>query len=111
LEGLSNVLTDSKLFSSRNLIRISQLGDLGRAEKASFFIVVWNDFGDHLEEIVRQKRDSSAMLVYAPYADGRIPDDQMKVIDSCRNSTVTNFRGRLLNDLVTAMITTSYEKG
>jgi hypothetical protein len=46
------------------------------------------------------------MIVYAPYNKGRIPDDQMENLDGKRNTSVTNFRGRLLNDVVTAMITT-----
>jgi hypothetical protein len=34
----------------------------------------------------------------------------MRNLDGKRHTAVTNFRGRLLNDIVTAMITTSYEK-
>jgi hypothetical protein len=34
----------------------------------------------------------------------------MKKIDGHRHTAVTNFRGRLLNDILTAMMTTAYEK-
>ena len=34
----------------------------------------------------------------------------MSLLDKKRNVVVNNFRGRLLNDIVVSMITTSYEK-
>lgn len=61
-------------------------------------------------DILFMKPDECALVVYAPYDQGRIPDEQMKKLDGKRHTAVTNFRGRLLNDIVASMITTSYEK-
>jgi len=68
--------------------------------------VFWPDWSDSLADILNKKPDECALIVYAPYGRGRIPDEQMKQLDGTRNTAVTNFRGRLLNDIVTAMITT-----
>jgi len=74
------------------------------------FLVYWPDWAADIAEILDNKRDECALIVYAPYDKGRIPDDQMKNLDGKRHTAVTNFRGRLLNDIVASMITTNYEK-
>lgn len=110
LNSLRGLLNDSGLFRKNNIIEVTNNGDFGKAEEASVYLVFWPDWTDNLSGIVGMKPDKCALVVYAPYDKGRIPDDQMKNIDGKRHSAVTNFRGRLLNDIVTAMITTSYGK-
>ncbi len=56
------------------------------------------------------KKDGEALVIYAPRSGGPIPENIMSELDTKRNVTVVNFRGRLLNDMVTAMITTGYTK-
>jgi len=105
--SLKNLLTDSKLFRQKNIFEITSREDIGKAEEASVYLVYWHDWINDILEIINQKPDKYAMVIYAPYDKGEIPDEQMKVLDGKRHTTVTNFRGRLLNDIVTAMITTS----
>lgn len=105
LSSIKNLLSDSKLFRQK-IIDIPSKNDLGRAEEASVYLVYWHDWSDEINDILNKKPDSCPMIVYAPYNKGRIPDDQMENLDGKRNTSVTNFRGRLLNDVVTAMITT-----
>ncbi len=108
--SLRNLLVDSDLFRKRNICDITKKDDIGRAECATVYLVFWHDWADDIEEILNKKPDECALIVYAPYDQGRIPDDQMKKLDGKRHTAVTNFRGRLLNDIVTAMITTGYGK-
>lgn len=105
LSSIKSLLSDSRLFR-QNIIEISNKNDLGRAEAASVYLVYWHDWSDEISEILNKKPDNCPMIVYAPYNKGKIPDDQMENLDGKRNTSVTNFRGRLLNDVVTAMITT-----
>lgn len=105
--SLKSLLTDSKLFKQENIFEITCKDDIGKAEEASVYLVHWHDWTDDISEILSKKPDKCAMVVYAPYDKGRIPDEQMKNLDGKRHTAVTNFRGRLLNDIVTAMITTS----
>ncbi len=109
VNSLRSLLLDSKLFRAKNVFEITNVGDIGKAEMASIYLVFWQDWADSIAEILSKKPDACALIVYAPYEKGRIPDDQMKNLDGKRHTAVTNFRGRLLNDIVTAMITTSYE--
>ncbi|MCF8054371.1 MAG: hypothetical protein K9K75_04035 [Deltaproteobacteria bacterium] len=110
VNSLKSLLSDSGLFREKNVFEITQKGDLGKAEKASVYLVYWHDWSADIEKILDMKPDSCALIIYAPYDKGRIPDEQMKNLDGKRHSAVTNFRGRLLNDIVTAMITTSYDR-
>lgn len=108
--SLENLLSDSKLFRPKNIIKIHTSGDIARAEPASVYLMLWHDWSqDDIKEILWQKPDRCALVVYAPYDKGPVPREQMVELDGKRNTTVTNFRGRLLNDVVLSMITTSYE--
>ncbi|MBI2356134.1 MAG: hypothetical protein HYV13_02940 [Candidatus Doudnabacteria bacterium] len=105
LSSIKSLLADSKLFR-QNIIEVPSKNDLGRAEEASIYLVYWHDWSGEINDILDKKPDRCPMIVYAPYNKGKIPDDQMENLDGKRNTSVTNFRGRLLNDVVTAMITT-----
>jgi hypothetical protein len=110
LSSLKSLLTDSKLFNEKNICQITKKEDIGIAERATLYLVFWHDWIDCIDDILRKKPDACALIVYAPRNLGPIPEDQMKKLDGYRHTAVTNFRGRLLNDIVTAMITTGYEK-
>ncbi|HHT9139165.1 MAG TPA: hypothetical protein ACFYEK_18220 [Candidatus Wunengus sp. YC60] len=110
LSSLSSLLTDSGLISSKNIVHIAKEDDFGKAEGSTLFLVYWPDWKDKLMEIKNKKLDGEALVVYAPRSSGMIPENIMAELDKGRNVAVVNFRGRLLNDIVTAMITTGYTK-
>jgi hypothetical protein len=110
LSSLKELLVDSGLFREKNIFAVTKQGDLGAAEKASLYLAYWPDCGTYMDEILRKKPDQCPLVVYAPRENGPIDNEQMKNMDGHRHTAVTNFRGRLLNDIVTAMITTGYEK-
>lgn len=62
-------------------------------------------------QIMQYKKNTTNMVVYAPHRDGKIPDDLFPKINELPHTIVVNFRGRLLNDILTAMMTTPYSKG
>ncbi|MBF0556432.1 MAG: hypothetical protein HQK96_18090 [Nitrospirae bacterium] len=113
IEG-KNLLIDSGLFKEKNIKVITSKNDLGIAEEASIYLFYyWLDWESEILEISGKRKDKCPMIVYAPIIKekpdkGRVPDDVMAKLDERRNTSVTNFRGRLLNDIVTSMITTSY---
>lgn len=108
--SLKSLLLDSGLFKEKNIVEISDARDLGKAEEASVYLVFWHDWAKDIEEILRVKPDKCALIVYSPFHMDRIPNDQMANLDGKRHTAVTQFRGRLLNDIVTSMITTHCEK-
>lgn len=109
-QSLKNMLVDSKIFTEENIIQI-HTNDLRKAEKESVFLVHWKDYQDVMPQILDLKRDSTALIVYAPQSEGRI--ENQTILDNInlqRNSIIVNFRGRLLNDILVSLITTSYER-
>lgn len=106
LRSLEALLADCKLFRKSSVIAIPGREDFGKAEDASVFLMNWADFGQHIDVILRMKKDKTPLIVHA--LPGAIPPAMMGTLANERNVTVCNFRGRLLNDLVTSMITTSY---
>lgn len=107
LPSLKNLLLDSKLMSGKNILEVTSPGDIGRASAATVYIVFWPDWAHDIDAILDQKPDSCALIVYSPYDLEGIAPAQMKKLDGKRHTAVTNFRGRLLNDIITSMITTT----
>ena len=104
------MLIDSKIFKGKNILQVNK-NDLKKAEKETLFLVHWKDYQDEIDDILAIKKDSTALIVYAPQNEGRIePADKMEKINYHRNTIVVNFRGRLLSDILISLITTSYEK-
>lgn len=110
ISSLRSLLLDSGIFNEKNIFDITKEDDIGKAEQASVYLVHWQDWADAYKKILDQKRDGCVLIVYASIDGGKIPADAMKELDSKRNTAVANFRGRILNDIVTAMITTGYER-
>lgn len=108
--SLKDMLVDSKIFCTNNISQINK-NDLKKAENNTIFLVHWKEFQDKIDDILKIKKDSAALVVYAPRSEGIIePVEKMELINSHRNTIVVNFRGRLLNDILTSLITTSCSK-
>ncbi|MCK5062158.1 hypothetical protein KAR28_06470 [Candidatus Parcubacteria bacterium] len=107
--SLKNLLIDSGLFSKNNIYSVTSINDIGVAENKSIYLVFWHDWQDNIDEILSRVKDNTALIVYAPQELGFIPKETMAKLNGKRNVVVTNFRGRLLNDITTSIITTSYK--
>lgn len=109
-QDLRSMLVDSKIFDEKNVEQITK-DNIKKAENYTFFLVHWKEFQTKIDEIIQIKKDTTALVVYAPQNEGRIePIETMEKINSQRNTVVVNFRGRLLNDILVSLITTSYER-
>jgi hypothetical protein len=108
-DDLVNILVDSGIFRKSNVLKITK-GAIKKAEDITLYLVHWKCFNDKLDEILAIKRDATALLVYAPQDEGKIDQESLGKINAERNSLVINFRGRLLNDVLACMITTSYKR-
>lgn len=108
-DSLRDMLLDSGLFRNKNIKKITS-SSLRKGEDYTMMLVNYFEFSTHISEILRYKKDSDALIIYAPQKLGRIDQSIMDEINENRNAIVVNFRGRLLNDLLTSMITTTNEK-
>jgi hypothetical protein len=107
-EALKSMLVDSKLFREKNIVRIDKK-ELKKAQPFSLLLVHWKPFASEMDSILSLKRDNAALIIYAPQNEGFVDKEMLEKINIERNAIIVNFRGRLLNDILTSMITTSYD--
>lgn len=106
---LKDILIDSGMFHTKNILKIDK-ASIKKAEKTSFYIIHYSPYKSSIDEILSMKKDSDALVVYAPQDEGFIEKEILNKLNSQRNTIIVNFRGRLLNDVLVSMITTSFKK-
>jgi hypothetical protein len=103
--GLRECLVDSKLFKESNIVNLGT-DNLEKGKKFSLLLVDWSSTKDAIEQIIAvRESDQTPLIIYAKPAT--IPNDMMSNIADRPNTVVVNFRGRLLNDIITSLITTA----
>lgn len=102
--SLENLIKDSKLFRNENIVKIESDNDLNIDDDITMMLIDYNDFKNELELILNKKKRNNSLIIYCPYDYGRIDDDIMNNIDKTPYSIVTNFRGRLINDIFISML-------
>lgn len=107
--SLRQLLLDSKLFKEKNIIAITTESDITASPTAKLYLVYWPDYKNEIDAILKQKANNTALIVYAP-PENELKSEEMIKLCAERNTIITNFRGRLLNDIVVSMITTGFEK-
>lgn len=111
---LKKDLVDSGIFRENNISPISSQS-LAEVKDRDLLLVHYQSFNENqIKTILADKRSKAGMVFYypefSPQNGKKIPDEMLSQISNKENTTVVNFRGRLLNDIITTLITTSYEK-
>ena len=107
-ESIRATLLDSQIFKAKRIVHIT-LDNIDKAKDKTIFIIDWESFGGKLEQVFSARRNhQTAIVIYAKPAS--IPIERMSDIANRANTVVVNFRGRLLNDVLTSLITTSYDR-
>lgn len=107
-ESFEKLLLDTKLFDKNNITTVTKKEDFGRCEKSTLFLVVWDDYGSQLKEILNKKQDGTALIVYAK--PRQLTDSDWSLLDEHRNVSVVNLRGRLFADILISLMVTGYDK-
>jgi hypothetical protein len=107
-DNFKDLLVDSGLFKEKNIEKITS-NFLSKGERHTMMLVNYNEFTDKIGDILNFKKDSDALIVYVSNRV-TVPPNIVNDINNHRNSILVTFRGRLLNDIVTSLITTAYEK-
>jgi len=106
-EEIKTLLVDSSIFKEKNIVHIT-LNTIDKAKGQTIFLVDWETFKDQIDRVFScTKNHQTAVVIYAK--PGSILPEKMNDIANRQNTVVVNFKGRLLNDILTSLITTSYE--
>lgn len=107
-DSLKACLVESNIFKEKNIVHI-RLDNIDKSKDKTIFLVDWETFGNEIEQVFSARQNhQTAVVIYAKPAS--IPQDKMGDIANRANTVVVNFRGRLLNDIFTSLITTSYDR-
>ena len=107
-ESFKNLLLESSLFSSKNIKFVTKKEDFGTAENSTLYLVIWDDFGCEIKEILNKKTNKTALIVFAK--PNQLTPENWEGLGSHHNVTVVNFKGRLLSDMLVSLMVTGYEK-
>ena len=89
------------------------LSDSGliKAKDALLLIVVYGYLDkEGFREIINGKSSRCGLIVHCPPEKGRIDDDEKKLLGKTAFTTLCNLRGRLVNDVLLMMLSTSFKK-
>lgn len=108
--NLKQLLDQSKLFKSKNITPVLGSGQLENLDKIDVVLINWPSCTEYFLNVINAIPARASIIVHAPPSGGRISDNFMEQLELRRNVVVNNFRGRLMNDIVTSMITSAYDK-
>jgi len=107
-ESFKNLLLDSNLFNTKNIRSITTSEDLGRCEDSTLYLVVWDDFGNDINNILNKKNDKTSLIVFAK--QNQLQPADWDALRKHRNVTIVNFKGRLMNDILVSLLVSGYDK-
>ena len=106
-------LMDTNVFREKNIHQIKE-GTLSKVSEATLALIHYQSFNtDQIRTILSNKKSGAGFIFYFPEFTPPsvvIPQDIMKEINDHQFTTIVNMRGRLINDIVTTLISTSYDK-
>lgn len=106
-EGFQKIIHEiksSSLVKEKNISRIL-ISNIEDVRKKGLLVVDYEHFKDLKSLVPLRKSSQAAIIVLAK--PGQIPSDEMSWLSDRSNIIVTNFFGRLLNDMVVSMVSTS----
>ena len=112
--NLKKDLVDSGIFRAGKICPITDQS-LSDVKDHYLLLVHYQSFTEeNIKTILANKKSKAGMIFYypefSPQEGQQISNEIRNEISNSSNTTIVNFRGRLLNDIVTTLITTSYEK-
>jgi len=108
--SLKKDLIDSDVFRAKNISEADGR-NLSDVKDASLILLdYWSLNENQVSVVLANKQKSAGLVVYSPMGKSRIPDDISERINNEPFTTLVNMRGRLVNDLLITLMSTSYEK-
>jgi hypothetical protein len=111
--SLKTDLVDTGVFREKNIYQIKS-DSLSKAKDATLALVHYQSFTeDEINTVLTNKKPNAGFIFYFPEFTPPttvIPAEMMVKINNHQFTTIVNMRGRLINDIVTTLLSTSYDK-
>lgn len=106
-------LIDSGVFREKNIDHLTE-HDLAKVKDCNLLLLHYESFtANQIKTIIAHKKSEAGLVVYFPEFDPptkMIPKDITRLINNEPHTVLANFRGRLINDILVTLLSTSYEK-
>lgn len=110
---LKTDLVDTGVFREKNIYQIKEEA-LSKVKETTLALVHYQSFTeDQIKTILSNKKSNAGFVFYFPEFTPPsvvISQEMMKAINNQQFTTIVNMRGRLINDIVTTLLSTSYDK-
>lgn len=111
--SLKTDLVDTGVFREKNIYQIKE-DALSKIKETTLALVHYQSFSeDQIKIILSYKKSNAGFIFYFPEFTPPsivISPEMMKAINNEQFTTIVNMRGRLINDIVTTLLSTSYDK-
>jgi len=111
--SLKTDLTDTGVFREKNIYQI-KADTLSKVKESTLALIHYQSFTeDQIKTILSNKKSNAGFIFYFPEFTPPsvvISLEMMKAINNQQFTTIVNMRGRLINDIVTTLLSTSYDK-
>jgi len=111
--SIKSDLVETGIFRKKNINQISSMS-LSNIKNSNLALIHYQSFKiGEVKNILSNKKPKAGFIFYFPEfnsSTNKIPDDIRDLINNEQFTTVVNFRGRLINDVVTTLLSTSYDK-
>ena len=109
-ESLRRDILSAKFIKKKNINQIDA-GHLSDVSKCNVVLVDYASIQEAgLRTILSKMQPDAGLIIYAKIPH-RLPDDLMRKVCDSPYTIVANFRGRLVNDVLVALMTTPVKKG
>lgn len=106
-------LVDTGVFREKNIYQVKR-DSLAKIKEESLVLVHYQSFKESdIKRILSSKKSNAGFIFYFPeFAPPKvaISPEIMKAINNEPFTIIVNMRGRLINDIVTTLISTGYDK-
>lgn len=109
-KSLRKDLEDSGVFKKGNINEVDER-NLADVKEASLILLdYWSLTEAQVSTVLANKQKQAGLVVYSPMGKPRIPDEISGKINNEPFTTLVNMRGRLVNDLLVTLMSTSYDQ-
>jgi hypothetical protein len=109
-KSLRRDIEDSGVFRKNNIEEVDER-NLVDVKRASLILLdYWSLEVSQVAVVLANKQKHAGLVVYSPMGKGRIPDEISATINNEPFTTLVQMRGRLVNDLLITLMSTSYDK-
>jgi len=98
--SIEDALENTDIILPHNVTAL-KLGDLGRLDAYHVVVLQYDYLKDRLDDAFNYRNSQSVVVIYAPPRS--ITDEHMEIIEREHNCLVTNHRGRLIVDVISAL--------